>query len=327
MQQLPERRYRDMLDDATGVLTEQQRGGNTALRVGATYVQVYADVRTEVPEVSLTFSAPAILDGHNRDPLPLWLLPDVAEAVWMAVSRELTGMPSYNDLRLTRLDLARDFVDVDSIPRTLWTVSRLPVQRARIDNLARGANGSWQSLTRGTKGRWRVVSYDKREELLEKAARTRDEETAELLRAGAADCSGRQRWELQMRRAFLRDERVTSVHLDEGEMFAMSQRYFERTRFGDVIGGTQRLFNALDQLTPAQERGVMYVLVADLLGRRPRYSHNPADDYRLLARQLNVSAADLLPDGSEPRRLDFVTGTEMVGDEALRDVLHQVDAS
>lgn len=162
---------------------------------------------------------------------------------------------------------------------------------------------------------------------MERAARTRDDDTAELLRAVAADCSGRQRWELQLRRAVLLDERVASVQLDEEKMFTMSQGYFQRTRFGDVIGGTQRLFHALDQLTPAQERGVMYVLVADLLGRRPRYSHNPADDYRLLARQLNVSAADLLADGSEPRRLDFESGTEKVGDEALRVAQDLEDAS
>lgn len=98
MQQLPERRYRDMLDDHTGVLTEDQRGGNTTLRVGSAYVQVYADKRAVVPAVRLTFSAPAILDGHNREPLPLWLLPDVADAVWTGVSRELTGMPAYEDL-------------------------------------------------------------------------------------------------------------------------------------------------------------------------------------------------------------------------------------
>ncbi len=318
MQQLPERRYKDMLDDHTGVLTEDQRGGNTTLLVGDAVVQVYADKRAVVPEVRLTFSAPAVLDGHNRDPLPLWLLPDVAEAVWMGVSRELTGMPSYEELRVTRLDLARDFVGVDSIPRTLWGISQLPVQRARIDRLERGDNGGWQTLTRGTKGsRWRVVSYGKSEELLEKAARTRDDERAELLRAVAADCEGRQRWELQMRRAVLLDERVASVRLDEERMFTMSQRYFERTRFGDLIGGTQRLNDALDQLTPAQERGVVNVLVADLLGRRPRYSHNPADNYRALARRLNISAVDLASVGSEPRRLDFTSGTEKVGDEAL----------
>jgi hypothetical protein len=317
MKLLPERRYGDKLDDATGELTEYQLGGNTALRVGDGFVRVYADVRTAFPEVSLTFSAPAVLDGHNRDPLPLWLLPDVAEAVWMAASRELTGMPSYDDFRVTRLDLARDFTDVTSIPRTLWAVSQLPVQRARIDDLARGANGSWQSLTRGTKGRWRVVSYDKREELLEKAARSRSVDVADMLRAAAADCSGRQRWELQMRRAFLRDERVASLHLDEGKMFAMSQRYFERTRFGDVVGGRQRVNDTLDQLTDTQQRGVESVLVADLLGRRPPYSHNPEQEYRSLARRLNLSPADLLPDGSEPRRLDFLSGTEKIGDEAL----------
>lgn len=120
-----------------------------------------------------------------------------------------------------------------------------------------------------------------------------------------------------MRRPVLLAEGAACVDLDEREMFSMSRRYFERTRFGDVTGGHERLFDALDELTPAQKRGVLYVLAADLVGRCPRYSHNPTDDYRLLARRLGISPADLLPDGSEARRLDYETGTEPVGADVL----------
>jgi hypothetical protein len=240
------------------------------------------------------------------------------------VTSEFAGMPTYDDLRLTRLDLARDIVDVRSIPQTLWAISQLPVQRARTDRLERGARGAWQTLTRGNIGRWLSVSYDKSEELFDKARRTYDVEAALLLRTVAAECSGRQRWELQMRRSVLLSKGITSVHVDQEEMFRMSEQYFDRTRFGDVVGGTQRLFDALDSLSPAEQRGVMCVLIADRLGRRPPYSHNPADDYRLLARRLSLSAADLLADESEPRRLDFSSGKELVGDEAMHASIEAV---
>lgn len=324
MQQLPERRYRDMLDDTTGVLTEEQRGGNTTVAVGDAYVQVYADLRTGVPEVRLTFSAPAVLRGHNAEPVSLSLLPEVAHAVWSVVTSEISGMPSYGDLRLTRLDLARDFVGVQSIPDTLWAISQLPVQRARKDVLARGANGTWQSLTRGNVGRWVAVSYDKGEELLDKANRQYDDARAAAYRAAAADAVQRQRWELQMRRPTLLTERVTGVELDEQRMFSMTEKYFQRTRFDTITGGSERLVRELDKLSQAEARGVVIVLVADLLGSAPWYGHNKAQDYRRLARSLGVSAADLVPETAEPRRLDFATGVQLVGDEAFGNPVEDV---
>ena len=326
MRELPERRYVDMCDDVTGVLTEDQRGGNAALRVGDGLVQVYADKRTGVPEVRLTFSAPAILHGHNRDPLPLALLPDVAEIVWEEVSSAFTGMPDFEGLRLTRLDLARDFSAVPGIPDLLLAVSRLPVRRARTDRLERGANGAWQSLTRGNSRRWLAVAYDKSREMMEKASRTQDPDLARLLRKVAAESQGRLRWELQIRRPVLLDESIMSTVVDHEEMFAMSESYFDRTRFGDVLGGVGRVTRALDSLTPAEERGVLSVLISDLLGRQPPYSHNPADGYRQLARRLSLSPADLVSPDAEPRRLDFVSGTHSVGDAAIASALEESTA-
>jgi len=40
-------------------------------------------------------------------------------------------------------------------------------------------------------------------------------------------------------------------------------------------------------------------------------------DYRQLVRALSLSAADLVAETSEPRRLDYATGAELVGDHAL----------
>ena len=268
----------------------------------------------------MTFSAPAVLRGHNAEPLALSLLPDVSHAVWSVVTDHLSGMPAYADLRLTRLDLARDLIGVENIPSTLRAISQLPVQRARKDALERGANGDWQSLTRGNVKRWVAVCYGKQEELMDKAGRQHDDERAAMYRAAAAGAAQRLRWELRMRRATLRAEGVAGVELDERRMFTMAEKYFRRTRFDSTIGGGERLVRELDKLPQAQARGVVIVLVADLLGSEPWYGDTRAQDYRRLARSLGVSAADLVPDTTEPRRLDFATGVELVGDEALGEV-------
>lgn len=78
---LPEKRFTTMYDDDTGEVTEAQRSGYTAVRAGETFVRVKADLRTGSPEVAFEFSAPSVIAGHNRNPLPVELLPEVVDIV------------------------------------------------------------------------------------------------------------------------------------------------------------------------------------------------------------------------------------------------------
>lgn len=121
MAQLPEKRYTQLYDDITGEMTEAQRSGYTGIAVKETLVRVKADLRTGTPEVAIEYSAPSVLVGHNRDPLPLplSLLRSLAETVHDALGQELTGLPDFEQLRLLRVDVDRDFTNVRSIPMTL----------------------------------------------------------------------------------------------------------------------------------------------------------------------------------------------------------------
>ena len=95
-----------------------------------TFARVHADLRRGFPEVAVEFSAPSVLEGHNRNPLPARQLTDVARRVYESLERELTGVPDFDDLRFIRLDVDRDFLEVRSIRSTLAAIAMRPVQNA-----------------------------------------------------------------------------------------------------------------------------------------------------------------------------------------------------
>lgn len=316
---LPHRRFEQMVDDDTGEIAELQRGGWTAVPVGYTSARVVADQRRG-PEVAIEFSAPTVLRGHNLRPLEAGMLGDVVDAVWAALDREFVGFPPLDELRLVRLDIDRDFQDVHSISTTLQALSLRKAARLRTDRLERGRGGSWQSLTRGVPGRWIAVGYDKGEQLAEAALRIWDPVRREHLLAAAVAGSGLLRWELQLRRRRLLEVGIGTIEdVTEEDIVQVAREHFHRTRFGDTIsGGTERVQRALAQLTSTEQRGVLSLLSADLIGLPVPMSHNNEDKYRRIARRLNVEPSDLLVVGDGERlRLDFDSGIQRVGDEVV----------
>ena len=219
-----------MYDDETGEVVEAQRSGYTALRVGETLVRVKADLRAGTPEVAVEFSAPSVLTGHNRDPLPVSLLSEVVEVVHDVLRQELSGVPAMSLLRLIRLDIDRDLLGVRSIPHTLWSLAQRPVARVSANRLEALGN-TWQPLTRGNPGRWLVVGYGKGEQLASLAGRAYDERR-QLLQEQAEISYGTLRWELQLRREKLREYgELKPGALDEGMIRTMAEHHFDRTRF------------------------------------------------------------------------------------------------
>jgi hypothetical protein len=313
MHLLPEKRYKQLFDDITGELTEDLRGGSAWVRIGETNARLFADMRSGTPEVRVEFSAPSVLHGHNRLPLALDVLPDLLREAWQVVRDEVADMPSFERVRLSRLDLARDLEGVENIPATLLAISQRPASRIRVDRLERGQSGQWQTLTRGTRKRWRAVAYGKAEQLREAASETYDVDRRALLLDAAGNSEGRLRWELQLRSAMLREQGLRDPdNYDQELLYAMSARYFERTRFADITdGGSQRLHDILTELTPTDRRGVLTVLSSDLIGLPIPLSHNPEDTYRRVVRDLKLSPQDLVGDDRDPRRLDFASGLEL----------------
>jgi len=314
-----------MFDDHTGEVTERQTSGMTAIEVGGTFVRVYGDRRTGQPEVGIEFSAPSVLRGHNRDPLPLVDLPDVVDGVLCELGRQLVDIPTIECFRPMRLDVARDFEGVQCIERTLLAISVLPVTRARrSDRLQRGGTtGKWQSLTRGNPDRWLARGYDKGAQLLELAQRERYRR--ELLLTVAGQSRGRFRWELELKADLLREKELrTVIDLTPESIDDLALSYFHRSRFGDIIGGSSRvqdtLQNLLDDDRQTDVRGVLAFLGAGLIGLKVPYSPNKEQEYRSLAKSLHLSSGDLISSEQEPRRLDFASGREVTGQEAMNGI-------
>lgn len=273
---------------------------------------VTADLRSGCPSVNLEFSAPSFVNGHNAEPLPLSNLPDVSRAAWGVAQAELSGLPRFDDLHLTRLDLVRTITGVRDIPSTLLLLSRLRASRVRIDTLERGRNGQWQSLTRGNKGSWRAVGYGKAEELRDRASQVRDPGQAALLRRVASEVEDHLRWELQLRE-LLREAKLTDhLHVDEEALRSVAARHFERTRFSEVIdSGPERARALIRALPKTQQRGVLALLGAELLDLPVPMSHGPEGSYRAVLRRLELTGRDLLPSAGTPRRLDFDAGVQV----------------
>lgn len=311
-EQLPEKRFQQMVDDQTGELTDVQRGGRMAVAVGSTYATVTADLRSGEPSINVEFSAPSLVDGHNAQPLPLALLTEVCHAAWSALANELTGVPRFDQLRVSRLDIARTFLGVQNICDTVAALSQLRASRVRIDTLQRGRRGQWQSLTRGNRRSWRAVLYGKAEEMRERASQTSGVYQRALLLRTALEVEDHLRYELQLRDV-LREAKLTDhTHVDEQALRSLAEHYFNRSRFSEVIdSGPRRARELIGSLAPGEQRGVLALLGADLLDMAAPMTHNPKDHYRALLRQLQLTSEDLLPGLSSPRRLDFATGLEV----------------
>lgn len=322
LRELPNKRIQQMIDDQTGEVTDRQSSGQTVIEIGRTMVRVYGDRRNEGPEIGIEFSAPTVLHGHNGEPLPLVDLPDVVEGVVWDLGRQLVDIPSIEHFRPMRLDVARDFEDVQCIERTLLAISALPVARARhSDRLQRGITGQWQSLTRGNSDRWLVRGYDKAGQMRQLAQHERYRR--ELLLTVADQNVGRFRWELELKADLLREKGFRTVtDLTPERIDDLAQSYFHRSRFGDVIGGASlaqdTIQNLLNDGRQTDVRGMLALLGAGVLGVKVPYSRNKEQEYRSLAKSLHLSSGDLISSEQEPRRLDFWAGEELVGMDAVK---------
>ena len=313
MGQLTDRHFRQQYDDMTGELIDILRSGSASVQVGATRVRLYADQRLGFPEVRMEFSVPTMLDGHNRDPTWLVELPVAVEVALDKISSEISGMPSLDQLRPIRLDVARNFQRVESPSRTLTAISKLPVQRASADRVY----GRVQTLMRGNTARWAIRGYDKYEQMLD-LARTQPSRR-DLLLTAAQGMEGLLRVEVELKSPFLRERginRVDDIKVDD--MHAVAEQFFDKARFGAVIGCSTRLRDVMTSLTDTEARGVSALLLAEFGGYEPPLSRNPLATYRALTRRLGLTVADLTDGETEPRRLDFASGTEMLGAEATK---------
>ena len=312
--ELREHTFDREVDRRTGAVTETQGFSDGKARIGLACCRLFGWRRDGLAWLRVELSLPTMLYGHNRNALDRTLLTEAVDTSLTVLAETYSDIPPVDRTVVQRLDLARDFVGVESTDRTLTALAHRHIAYARFNESHRRPDGTMQSLTRGSKNEYLVRGYDKAYELLDKA-RT-DRAGHELLIAWASVSGGRFRFELELRRPLLRRKgliRMTDFTPDVID--GLARHYFEHAGWADPYGGRGRVQQTLEQLRPSLSRADFRSLCSFLYsverGIEVDLSRHVLDRIRPLVRKHNL--LDIEDDG-EVRRLDFDAGREIPAD-------------
>lgn len=302
---MAERRSRTGLDGVERVIEASSR-----LPGGA---RVKVDQLREVPECAVEFSAPKVATGSNVIPLSLPATLDVAREVVAQVD-ELVGFKvPFEQMRVQRIDLDRDFEDVDNIGPLLSALSRLPApNNPQTRYFPDPSRGNAATLTRGSAARWQSTLYSKEGEAQHRLRTARTDEQKAAAAVELATAAGRLRFELRTRTEVLGDRGLRLVgDLNDDELARMRREYFDRVGYGLEVSGMQvavaRVMGAeVEGLTEHKRLALIGWLSAQAYGMAPDLSRASGFRYKALARDVGVAAADLLEVATTASvRLDF----------------------
>ena len=252
-----------------------------------------------------------MLNGHNRNALDRGLLVDAVEASLILLAQDYPSIPTVERTVVQRLDVVRNFTEVQSSHRALTALSQRHVPYAIFNEPRHRSDGTMQSLLRGSKREYLVRGYDKQHELLEHARIDRDKR--ELLLAWARQSAGMLRFELQLRAPLLRRKGLMRMSdLTPGILDGLAREYFQRARWEAPYGGPGRVQRTLEELRPNVSRADYRNLCCYLYwiehGMDVELSANVLERVRPLARKHNLLDGE---DDGDVRRLDFDSGREL----------------
>lgn len=303
-----------IVDHDTGEIIDRRRGAHGYVPVGASMVRI--DSRPTSSDITISFevSMPTMLCGHNRDPLRADILMDATDAALSVLAEQLPDVPRLSDLRLRRLDLARDFHGLPEPSATLSVLSRRQIPYAKHHQLHPRPNGQMQSFSRGSLSQYLVRGYAKGYELADKAGGVGDAERQRLLRAWASKSESQLRYELQLRAPLLKRLGLTTMDDCTPErLHDVARRYYDHAGWSTPYGGgraaRQRTLAALsEELSPARYRSLLAYLYGEEHDIDSGLSRHAVDAVRPIARRHQLLDA---VDASATRRLDFDSGHEI----------------
>lgn len=319
---LPDARLQRIVDDDTGEIVESATGGQYAQQIGLEVVRLYAGSRTGSPQARVTFSAPKLLHKHNTEGAPLDLIPDCVDVVLEQLGQELPDVPGWRDVEVVRLDLVRDFRGLENVSATLEGICRLPVPRGGRHQREHALDGRLVYFLKGFSRSWKTRGYDKAHQLAD-AARVRQLGDRDLYTAWAKASSGRLRYELELARDLLIKKGLNYVDAlrDEKALTTLAEDYFDHANFSAITRTTRPVRAVLAALRAnghdAEARNLLVYLSSLALGEDPPLTRHTLSRAKSIARR-NSLTGDIFAGDDDPRRLDFHSGRELVGDEALR---------
>jgi GH24 family phage-related lysozyme (muramidase) len=300
-------RHERHVDQASGEVIDHGYSGSLFITVGGATVGISAWEGRSGAEMRLQASVPHMLRGHNWDGAGPGELPRAVDRLLGSVARELPGVPAPDEVRVTRVDLTRDFQDVRSPNATLSAIARHPMPRATVNHQYLRPDGKIQTLMRGNKNHWVARGYDKFYEALQSTG---------LQRELAKVRSQQLRFEVELRSKELRHRGITSVDdLLTADLTGIAHDYFKRCRF-DVNSAQNGLADLLERLTAdkvtcARQRNLLvYLMCVEYDGSAP-LSRGPFEEARALANRYNLGPGSL-GTSTFTRRLDFIEGREVV---------------
>ena len=280
--------------------------GSDTLRSGA---RIQVDIANQgVPEAAVEFSAPKVANGHNVVALPLREALDVARSVYEEASELVDWAQPFDLMRVGRLDLDRDFEQVEHAGPLLSALSKV---RAPYNPKTRyypdPEKGNAATLTRGPAARWLATLYDKHGEALHRHryAQPHDKQKAqqELTQA-----EGRLRYELRLRPEAMGKNLRLVRDLNDDDLTRLRRGYFDRVGYGLEVSGMQRaaaLVMEHDEWRVNSRLALLGWLLVESQGLPVEISRNKASGYRKRAGEVGVTAADLVDMASTSVRLDF----------------------
>ncbi len=308
------RRRQDV--DANGVVEEWFVSADVELPDGRLRIEVCRGDRAKM-RARVERSLPTMAFGHNRVAVSV-------EQAWALVIRLYEQADEFvdwqvppSDLSVQRLDLARDFRRIEHLDRLLTGLARLRVTRSGAPHLY-FREGGVQTLARGVAGTWVAQLYDKHAQLRHLAVTTRHDPTRAALLHEVADAAyGQVRFEAQLRRPALRRHGVMLMtDLTEHGLLNLREKYFRRARYDTPVGGAPHLDAVMTHLARTGDPNYRYwgavvaMMKAEALGlRQPASSSASLAKYRALAKEWNISAADMDHVAGPAVMLDYTSGT------------------
>lgn len=302
------------VDWETGAFVDTLKLSTMIIPVGHANARLHGFRQAGLAWLRVELSLPTMLNGHNRNPLGLYVFADAVEASLILLGEQLPDVPDVDQVTIQRVDLPRDFHDVQSTHTVLSALHRRHVPHARVNEPHYLSDGTIQSLVRGSRSSWIVRGYDKGHELSQHARR--DRARRPLLDAWAQTSQGHLRFEPQIRTPLLRQKGIATVSdAPPALLTALAHERFTKARWAEPYGGRGRVQRTLEALRPsmssADYRNLCCYVFCAMHGLDLPLSRHVIERVRPLARRHNLLDPE---DDHERRRLDFSSGREVAAD-------------